>query len=48
MPGIGYPSGWQHPNVVYPDCASMGIGVTITDDPSPAESETWGAIKSLF
>jgi hypothetical protein len=47
-PGIGYPSGWQHPNVVYPDCVSMGIGVTVTDNPSPAESETWGAIKSLY
>ena len=47
-PGIGYPTGWQHPNVVFPDCVSMGIGATVTDDPSPAESETWGAIKSLY
>jgi hypothetical protein len=47
-PGLGYPTGWQHPDVVYPDCVSMGIGVTVTEDPSPAESETWGAIKSLY
>lgn len=47
-PGIGYPSGWQHPNVVYPDCVSLGFGVTVTDAPSPAESETWGAIKCMF
>ena len=47
-PGIGYPSGWQHPGVAFPDCVSMGIGATVTEDPSPAESETWGRIKSLF
>ena len=47
-PGIGYPSGWQHPNVVWPNCKSMGIGATIIETPSPAESRTWGAIKSLF
>jgi len=47
-PGIGYPSGWQHPNVVHPNCVSMGIGVTVASTPSPAESETWGAIKSMF
>ncbi len=47
-PGTGYPSGWQHPNVVHPNCVSMGIGVTVTSTPSPAESQTWGAIKSTF
>lgn len=47
-PGIGYPSGWQHPRVIYPNCVSMGIGVTVTEAPSPARSETWGAIKALF
>jgi hypothetical protein len=48
MPGIGYPGGWQHPNVVWPDCSSMGIGVTVTEDPSLVESWTWGGIRSLF
>ncbi len=47
-PGIGYPDGWQHPNVVYPNCVSMGIGVTVTDNPSPVEGQTWGAVKALF
>jgi hypothetical protein len=47
-PGIGYPTGWQHPNVVFPDCVSMGIGVTVADEPSAAGSETWGSIKALF
>ena len=47
-PGLGYPTGWQHPNVVHPNCVSMGLGATITEDPSPADSQTWGKIKSLY
>jgi hypothetical protein len=47
-PGIGYPTGWQHPSVVFPGCSSMGIGITVTEDPSPVESNTWGEIKSLY
>jgi hypothetical protein len=47
-PGIGYPTGWQHPNVVFPNCVSMGIGATVIEDPSPVGSRTWGAIKALF
>jgi hypothetical protein len=27
---------------------SLGLGATITDPPSPAESQTWGSIKALF
>jgi len=46
--GIGYPSGWRHPNVVFSECVSMGIGVTVTEVPSPPESETWGALKTFF
>jgi len=47
-PGIGYETGWHHVNVVFPDCVSMGIGGTITEVPSPVESVSWGAIRSLF
>lgn len=47
-PGTGYPSGWQHPRVVHPNCSSLGIGATITWVPSPVESKTWGAVKELF
>jgi len=47
-PGIGYPTGWRHVAVVHPRCKSMGIGVTVTGHPSPAASETWGRIKTLF
>jgi len=47
-PGTGYPTGWQHPSVVWGGCVCLCIGATITDDPSPAESQTWGSIKALF
>jgi hypothetical protein len=46
-PGIGYPSGWQDPAVVWPDARSMGIGVYF-EQATPVESETWGAVKALF
>jgi hypothetical protein len=46
-PGQGYPSGWQHPSVVWPDARSMGCGVYF-EQGTPVESETWGALKSLF
>jgi hypothetical protein len=47
-PGIGYPTGWQDPTLIWGTTQSMAIGATVTDDPSPAESQTWGSIKSLF
>ena len=47
-PGIGQPTGWQHVSVVFSGCVSMGLGATITDDPSPPESRTWGSVKALF
>ena len=47
-PGIGYPSGWQDPAAVWPDAKSMGCGVYFESHPTPVESETWGAVKSLF
>jgi hypothetical protein len=46
-PGIGYPSGWQNPSVVWPDARSMGCGVYI-EHATPVESPTWGAVKALF
>jgi hypothetical protein len=46
-PGIGYPSGWQDPAVVWPNAKSMGCGVYF-EQSTPAESETWGAIKAMF
>jgi len=47
-PGIGYPTGWHHPNVVFEDCASMGIGATVIEICSPPACRTWGEMKALF
>jgi hypothetical protein len=51
-PGIGYPTGWNDPSIVWGATQSMGIGAYFATDcwiiPSPAESETWGSIKTLF
>lgn len=35
-PDIGYPAGWEHPNVVLPweDCRALGIQVDFAEDPS--------------
>jgi hypothetical protein len=48
-PGIGYPTGWQHPNVVptFGGCQALGICVWVI--PSTAtETTTWGQIKALY
>ena len=47
-PGIGYPTGWQDPTLIWGTTQSFGIGITVTDHPSPAESPTWGQIKAMF
>lgn len=47
-PGIGYPTGWQHPNVVFPECQSLGCGVYFGEGPSPSEGRTWGRVRALF
>jgi hypothetical protein len=47
-PGQGYPSGWQDPAIVWPNAKSMGCGVYFESNPTPAESPTWGVVKSLF
>lgn len=57
-PGVGYPSGWQSPTVVFPSCVSIAIGVYFSRDASgieefpeegpPAEAPTWGQIKATF
>ncbi len=46
-PGIGYPSGWQDPSVVWGSTSAIGCGVYF-EQATPAESGTWGAIKALF
>jgi len=47
-PGIGFPSGWQDPSIVWGPTSAMGCGVYFESNPTPAESPTWGAIKEMF
>ena len=47
-PGIGYPTGWQDPTIIWGTTQSLGFGATLTDHPSAPESRTWGAVKDLF
>jgi hypothetical protein len=46
-PGIGYPSGWQDPAIVWPGARSMGCGIYF-EQGTPVENETWGSIKTLY
>ena len=46
-PGTGYPSGWQDPAIVWPNAKSLGCGVYF-EQGTPAEGETWGAVKALY
>jgi len=48
MPGMGYPSGWQHPRMLWGNTQSLGLGAYFVETCSPIEASTWGAIKQLF
>jgi hypothetical protein len=48
-PGIGYPTGWQDPSVVWGPTQSLGLGAYVGDViPNPTVETTWGAIKNLY
>lgn len=47
-PGIGYPTGWQDPSMIWGPTQSLGIGVYFQPPPTEVTSETWGRLKSLF
>jgi len=50
-PGIGFPTGWNNPNVVstFAGCQDLGIGTyEVACGGTPTEAKTWGAIKSLY
>jgi hypothetical protein len=57
-PGLGWPSGWQDPAIVWEDIRSMGMGVFFEPrDPSGVDDfpegweepgSSWGRIKALF
>jgi hypothetical protein len=46
-PGIGYPSGWQDPSVVWGETQSMGCSVNF-EQSTPIEPATWAVVKALF
>ena len=49
-PGTGYPTGWNHPNLAFPNCMDLGIGTyeNYGIDPVPVRENTWGAVKNLY
>jgi hypothetical protein len=49
-PGIGYPTGWNHTNIVptFSACKSLGICFWWSDKVTPAKETTWGKIKALY
>jgi len=47
-PGIGYPTGWNDPSIIWGPTWSMGIGAWLDEGVTPAECVTWGRIKSLW
>jgi hypothetical protein len=52
-PGIGYPTGWQHPDAIpiFGACRHLGIReyAGLGDcPPTPKEATTWGRIKALY
>jgi len=47
-PGIGYPTGWHNPRVVWGLTRSLGLGLYFVAAITPVEPYTWGHIKSLY
>ncbi len=48
-PGHEWPGGWHHPYIVHgPFLRNLAIGVYFEQEPTPAESRTWGAIRGLY
>ncbi len=49
-PGIGYPTGWQDPSVIWGPTQALGIGAYVVEGPPPVptEAQTWGRIKQLY
>jgi hypothetical protein len=49
-PGIGYPTGWNVPNLApeFSACKDLGIATYEIGPPTPAEKTAWGRIKVLF
>jgi hypothetical protein len=46
-PGIGYPTGWNDPSIVWGTTMAMGVGAYVTTV-VPVQTTSWGAIKHLY
>ena len=46
-PGIGFPTGWQHPNIFWDHTQSLTIGAYFAEGGTPIESMSWGRIRAL-
>jgi len=46
-PGIGYPTGWNDPSIIWGPTMAMGVGCWVSG-PTPTKETTWGAIKHLY
>jgi hypothetical protein len=48
-PGIGYPTGWNDPSIIWGPTQSMGCGAYFGGNCNvPVETQSWGSIKALF
>lgn len=48
-PGIGYPTGWQNPSIVWDETVqALGMGGYVLPAPNPVEPTTWGRMKLLY
>lgn len=47
-PGIGYPTGWHDPSIVFGPTRNNAIGPYVAPLPIPASGSTWGSVKMLY
>jgi len=47
-PGIGYPTGWNHPSIAGYALQAFGLGGWVGEGQTPALETSWGAIKNLY
>ncbi len=47
-PGLGYPTGWHDPSIVFGPTHNVGIGAWLVPPTVPARTESWGAVKALY
>jgi len=47
-PGIGYPTGWQDPSIVWGPTQALGLGAYVAVAPVPTVPTTWGKIKAMY